>query len=243
MQQLPEEFNTNSQSHDVDDYEEVNNFEPINAGQRDSAARYSNKGAMPTGLVIALAVLLSVLINACVIIVTSDKPFKNIAATFGLAGKSPDQDTQQQIAIEQSNEIVGRHTGQIEQITASIKALGEYLSDVKTSIAETDTKIARLENRVEEAVNEINKFKVQRVTPKPVVAVKPKEPPKPQIFVSLVSIRSQGGGSWVTLREGLDTSPLMAAGDEWHSVKLIAADVNNKSAQIAINGTVSVVKL
>ena len=73
--------------------------------------------------------------------------------------------------------------------------------------------------------------------------MKAKEPPKPQIFVSLVSIRSQGGSQWVTLRDGLDVSPLIGVGDEWRAVKLISVDVNNKSAQIAINGTASVVKL
>jgi hypothetical protein len=103
--------------------------------------------------------------------------------------------------------------------------------------------VASLERRYEEIINEINRLKIQRAAPKPIAITKPTEQPKPQIFVSLISIRHQGGSSWVTLREGLDTSPLMAINDEWRTVKLISADTNNKSAQLMINGTLTVVKL
>lgn len=241
MQQLPDEFN--GEQSDRDGYESMTDMEPINAGVRDSASRYSTKGAMPTSLVIAAAVFLSVVINTSLILATSDRPFSNLASSFGFKSKQPEQDTLQQTAIDQLNEIVARHVNEIAQLNTSIKSLGEFVSDLKSSIAENDSKITRLENRVAEAVNEINKLKIQRVTPKAVTAVKPKEPPKPQIFVSLVSIRSQGGSQWVTLRDGLDTSPLMAVGDEWRAVKLISTDINNKSAQIAVNGAVSVVRL
>lgn len=241
MQQLPDEFN--GASSERDEYESMTDMEPINAGERDSASRYSTKGNMPTSLVIAAAVLLSVVINASLMFVTSDRPFSHLASSFGFKSKQPAQDALQQIAIDQLNDIVARHVNEIAQLNTSIKSLGEFVSDLKSSIVENDSKITRLEARVEEAVNEINKFKIQRVTPKPVAVVKPKEPPKPQIFVSLVSIRSQGGSQWVTLRDGLDTSPLMAVGDEWRSVKLISTDINNKSAQIAVNGAVSVVRL
>ncbi len=241
MQQLPDEFNVASSSRDED--ESLTDMEPINAGERDSTSCYSTKGGMPTGLVIAAAVLLSVLINACFMFFTLDQPLSHLASTFGFKGAQPKQDALQQIAIDQINENVARNVIEITQLNTSIKSFGEFASDLKSSIAESDSKIERLETRVEEAVNEINKFKIQRVTPKPVAVIKPKEPPKPQIFISLISIRSQGGNQWVTLRDGLDTSPLMAVGDEWRSVKLISTDINNKSAQIAVNGAVSVVRL
>lgn len=243
MQQLPEEFNNASNGSDRDEFESDTIYEPINVGEREHSSRYSPKGSLQTPLLVGAGVFISILLNVLLIFASTERPFSYLAASFGIKNERPELDTIQQTAIDQLGEIVGRHTQQIAQFESSIKSLGELVSDLKSTGIEIDSKISRLESRVEVAVNEINKFKQQRVTPKPVAVVKAKEPPKPQIFVSLVSIRSQGGSQWVTLRDGLDVSPLIGVGDEWRAVKLISVDVNNKSAQIAINGTASVVKL
>lgn len=243
MQPLPDEFNNSVDvsSHDLET--ETSQYEPINAGEREQISHYAQKKAMPSVWVIAIAVVLSLMVNIALVIATTDKPLTKIAALFGLQTKPSNNVDAQQLVIDQLNSTVISHTDLLTQSHTSIKAVGEYLAEVKANVAEIDSKVVSLERRYEEIVNEINRLKIQRAAPKPIAIAKPKELPKPQIFVSLVSIRHQGGSSWVTLREGFDTSPLMAINDEWRAVKLISTDTNNKSAQLMINGTITVVKL
>lgn len=243
MQPLPDELKNSVDVSSQDFETETSQYELINAGEREQASRYAPKKALPSVGVIAIAVALSLIVNIVLVAATTDKPLTKIAALFGLQTKSDNNVDTQQLVIDQLNSTVISHTDLLTQSHTSIKAVGEYLADIKANVAEIDSKVVSLERRYEEIVNEINRLKIQRAAPKPIAITKPKEQPKPQIFVSLVSIRHQGGNSWITLREGLDTSPLMAIGDEWRAVKLISADTNNKSAQLMINGTLTVVKL
>lgn len=245
MQPLPDKFtnlttSTDDEVNDTTDYESIEVGDRVFDHQRNS--RPTNQG-ISLVMVVITSVLLSLIINIALIVTATDKPFSKVIAAFGLKNTITEQADSQQVAIEKTNTLIAQHSELIAKIDISIKAFGEYIADIKSSLAENDSKIKRLESGVEELANEINRLKVQRVTPKPITIVKPKEPVKPQIFVTLVSIRSQGGSLWVTLREGLDTSPLMAVGDEWRAVKVISADTNNKTAQVQINGTNTVIKL
>lgn len=245
MQQLPDQFNSdpNIATTDIDTDANSMSYEPINAGARDSAVRYAEKPALPIPLAIAISVLLSLIINVILLVATSDKTVAKLGMAFGLKNTSEELADKKQASLDRLNVLVAEHTDLIAQINISLRSINQYIGEVKNSLAENDARIARAERNIEEVALDITKSKIPRAASKPVAIAKPKAPPKPQIFISLLSIRSQGGSPWVTLREGLDTSPLMTIGDEWRTVKLVSADTNSRSAQISINGTVMVVKL
>jgi uncharacterized small protein (DUF1192 family) len=178
-----------------------------------------------------------------VVFATTDKPLMKMATLFGIKANLSEPKNLEQIAIDHLTTRVAQHTDVIAQFNTLITSFGETVEELKNAFANNDSKVSELEGRVEQMVAEINKLKAQRVTSKPKNIVAPKAPPKPPILIALVSIRSQGGNGWASLREGLESSPLMAIGDEWHSVKLVSVDTNNKSVQLLINGSVTTVNL
>jgi uncharacterized small protein (DUF1192 family) len=178
-----------------------------------------------------------------VVFATTDKPLMKMATLFGIKVNLSEPKNPEQIAIDHLTTRVAQHTDVIAQFNTLITSFGETVEELKNAFANNDSKVSELEGRVEQMVAEINKLKAQRVTSKPKHIVAPKAPPKPPIVIALVSIRSQGGNAWASLREGLESSPLMAIGDEWHSVKLVSVDTNNKSVQLLINGSVTTVNL
>ena len=52
----------------------------------------------------------------------------------------------------------------------------------------------------------------------------------PPVVFSLRSLRVEGELAWVSLRDGLEISPLLTIGDEWRGCKIVSADLLKKES-------------
>ena len=105
----------------------------------------------------------------------------------------------------------------IQQVRASQDRIGKELSIAKNE------KVA-----LEEKLNQ--QKQQQRIKQS---QAKPENSPA---HVLLVSVRNLGGLPYVSLRDGLDTSPLLAKGDVWREWELVDADPMRRRAIFTVRG-------
>jgi regulator of replication initiation timing len=240
MNSLPEQF--------INDDE--NAVDPIHADSdqheyltnSDKTKKSKNK---KTFFSVALIVaLFSVVLNGVVFWVVVDKPVDKLASIFGGAAVSTLSvaDAQQTVLIQLQKNIAD-YSATLSAMAESIKSLNEQLSDLKNELSNVTEHETQLENRYQLLSTEIEQLKKAKAVSKPIVPATPKESVKPPVLMSLLSIRTQGGELWVSLREGQDSSPLLALGDEWKDCKVLSVDALKKEVQLRINGVATVVTL
>lgn len=195
----------------------------------------------------SLALILAIcalILNAVVFCVVRNYTFQD--ALLIVSGKSVTKISigdAQQAELKNLQMFIGEHSKQLSTVSESVSLLNKKLSDMSNELIENNSRIAQLEVHSQELQADINLLNKPKPIPKPIAIEKPKLPEKPPVLISLLSIRIQGGSSWVSLREGVESSPLLVVGDEWHGAKLITADPIKKEAQFVINGSVTAVKL
>jgi hypothetical protein len=188
-------------------------------------------------LIIFLSVTLSTLISGSLIFSDKEKITENVLSVFGI---KPEQ--KQDPLLPVNNRIDQLVTEQ----QRDYDSLKTELSDLKKALTDTDAsreilthRIVAIEKNVATFRNEtIKKFEAQKNTiaiqrAKAVAATKPKEVVN---LVTIVSIRGWGNAGFVTLKEGLDYSDLLAVGDAWRGWTLLSVDANARKAIFSING-------
>ena len=235
MNSLPDQFNV----------EDKDNALSFNA-RLEEREHYQDKTQRKNGsssLVLTIA-LVALAMNIVVFFAAADKPVEKLASLFG--GKSSSLSATletQQTELHQLQKLLAQYSTQLGAVNESVRSLTEQLVDFKNELINQGSRASQLERHYQELKADVDLLNKPKPAPKPIAIEKPKVPEKPPVLVSLISIRIQGGTSWISLREGSEISPLLAVGDEWHGAKLLAADPIKKEAQLFINGASNVVKL
>ncbi len=235
MNSLPDQFTV----------EEIEYVLPFNA-QSEQQEQYQSNTHRKNGsssFVLAIA-LMALAMNIVVFFAAADKPVEKLGSIFG--GKSSSLSATletQQIELHQLQKLLAQYSTQLSAVNGSVRSLTEQLSDFKNELINNGSRESQLERHYQELKADVDLLNKPKPIPKSIVIEKPKVPEKPPVLVSLISIRIQGGTSWISLREGSDSSPLLSVGDEWHGATLLAADPIKKEAQLFINGVSNVVKL
>lgn len=138
------------------------------------------------------------------------------------------------------DEMLASQQAFIEKTNDQLQSLKSELDAVVLKKDQINTRLALLENSTAEFRQDVNskiaeqkkqqdaKQKAQAVAqPKPIV-----------VSVQIVSIRGWGHESYVTLKEGLDYSELLAVGDTWRGWTLLSADANTRKATFKIQNQV-----
>ena len=71
-------------------------------------------------------------------------------------------------------------------------------------------------------------------------ASKPKEPVNP---ISLISVRGWNGDAFVSIKEGLDTSDLLAIGDTWRGWEVVSINTEDRSASFKVHGQIKELRM
>lgn len=249
MSSLPHEFRSSRDQDNADvDPQDVQSISAAprefdeehetTAAQNRSGARARVTGGGSVVATIAIAVLLSTLLNAGLFIVLTERPFAKVASLFGVKTTSPHADELRAV-MDQLNALATEHGDHFTRVDTASQLINDSLTALKNSTTTHSTTLVDLTERVDIASSEINRLKVLLTTPRPLAVSKPKTPPKPVVVITLLSVRSLGGRAWVTLRDGDAVSPLMTIGDQWHSVTLKSVDTATRSAELLINGAVT----
>jgi len=227
-----------------DQFEDSDTTKPFTAhtNQRMSV-KQNSKSKKTFFLFFLLCVLLAVVAIMVVFGVKVDKPMDKVAFVLGQKPTTKSVADTQQESLTELHALISQQSLQQASITDSIKVLNGKLTDINNELIESQSREAQLEQHYQELKADIELLKKPIPTPKSITAIKPKEPVKPVVLVSLLSIRIQGGITWISLSEGLDISPLLTVGDEWHGYKMVSADPFKKEAQLSVKGAITVVRL
>lgn len=241
MSSLPEEF-------DNDDDETPISFKdkapeaPIHFAPRERTIPVNSGPKKAVSGMAAPIALLSLVISVMVLVIAVDHPIQKIGSLFsGKKTAEVSENSELKAQFDMLSSAVAEASHKAEQAANGLRTITQDIDNIRSHITEVDARQTNLENRVIQIDSKLEAINARPV-PKPVV-VKPKEPIKMPVLVNVVSIRNQGGVIWASLREGLDTSPLLTVGDEWRSFKVVGIDPATRGVQIATNGTVTTVRL
>lgn len=241
MSSLPDEFEQDKDDAPVS-FKDPAPEAPIKFAPHGRTVPLNDRNKKSTSSIALPIALLSLLLSVVVLSVAVEHPVQKIASMFGgkkIAGSSENAELKAQ--LEMLNSAIGDAARKAEVATNSVRNITQDIESIRTQIAEVESRQTNLENRVIQINSKVEAISARPV-PKP-VAVKPKETIRPPVLVNIVSIRNQGGVLWASLREGLDTSPLLTVGDEWRAFKVLGIDQASRTVQIAANGTVNTVRL
>lgn len=195
--------------------------------------KHSNRSI---GMVLSvfIAVLMSSAITVTCVLIGKEK----ILTVFGyIEPPKPD------ILLPVNKKIEEVETAQIEFIQSVSSQIQSLKSEVETNSLKKDqlnTRLSLLENSTSEFRQEIHaKITAERKKQQAIVRQQTQVQPKPIIApVTIVSIRGWGNESYVTLKEGLDYSELLAVGDSWRGWTLLSADTNSRKATFRVQDQV-----
>jgi hypothetical protein len=173
-----------------------------------------------------------------------EKPIHRVSSLFGSTFTSTTAQVElQQVTLVRVQKDIATLTTQINTVTDFLATLKGNIGDVNNELIDSHSRTAQLENRYLELKADIDLLNKPKPIPKPMGIKKPAVPEKPPAIVTLNSIRVQGDATWVSLRDGVESSPLLTLGDEWHGATLVTADPIKKEAQLLLNGISTRVKL
>lgn len=201
------------------------------------AKRTTKKSGVNSGLLLTVffSILFSVVVSVSLVLVGKD----NVLAVFGI---KPEAKPDPLIPIRE--EIAKQQT----ELLALQKSLQEEVSIIKSTIGENAKAGELLTNRIiviEKSIatyrNDLeakiaNQEKII-TTQKAKVTAKPKEPLHP---ISIVSIRGWGNSGFVSIKQGLDYSDLLAIGDTWRGWQLVDVDTEARKATFLYQGQTKV---